>query len=134
MKALTLKEPWLALIAAGKKKIEPRSWKTNYRGPLYLHASASPVNRNDPQTAELLRLIPEEPLRCGLVACRCVLTDCRVMDGPFLEQMELEPVERLCGIYAPGRYAWFLEDIEVLPQPFPAKGMLGLWNWEGPSL
>jgi len=22
----------------------------------------------------------------------------------------------------------------VLPQPFPAKGMLGLWNWEGPSL
>ena len=79
-------------------------------------------------------LFPEEPLRCGLVACRCVLTDCRVMDGPFLEQMELEPVERLCGIYAPGRYAWFLEDIEVLPQPFPAKGMLGLWNWEGPSL
>ena len=31
MKALTLKEPWLALIAAGKKKIETRSWEDVYK-------------------------------------------------------------------------------------------------------
>ena len=32
MKALSLMEPWAALIAAGVKSIETRSWRTAYRG------------------------------------------------------------------------------------------------------
>lgn len=55
------------------------------------------------------------------------------MDGAFLREMEGNPLEKLCGEYREGRYAWFLEDIEVLPEPFPAKGMLGLWNLETPN-
>jgi hypothetical protein len=34
MKVLTLAQPWATLVAIGAKKIETRSWPTNYRGPL----------------------------------------------------------------------------------------------------
>lgn len=41
MKALTLYQPWAALVAAGAKRIETRSWYTLYRGPLAIHAASS---------------------------------------------------------------------------------------------
>jgi hypothetical protein len=38
--------------------------------------------------------------------------------------------ERSFGDYTPGRYAWILTNIKPLPAPIPAKGALGLWDWE----
>ena len=39
MKAISLWQPYAALIALGFKKIETRSWPTTYRGPLAIHAA-----------------------------------------------------------------------------------------------
>ena len=39
MKAISIRQPWAALIVAGIKDIENRSWSTNYRGKLLVHAS-----------------------------------------------------------------------------------------------
>ncbi len=41
MKVLTIKEPFATLIYKKVKFIETRSWKTSYRGELYIHASLS---------------------------------------------------------------------------------------------
>lgn len=41
MKALSIKQPWAWLIVNGYKDIENRAWKTNYRGPILVHASKS---------------------------------------------------------------------------------------------
>jgi len=41
MKALTILQPWASLLACGAKKIETRSWKTNYRGKIAIHAGLS---------------------------------------------------------------------------------------------
>lgn len=41
MKALTILQPWASLIASGAKRIETRCWKTNYRGPIAIHAGKS---------------------------------------------------------------------------------------------
>ena len=41
MKTISIKQPWVSLIMSGDKKYEFRTWKTNYRGPLYIHASKS---------------------------------------------------------------------------------------------
>ena len=41
MKVLTVKEPWASLIAYGYKEYEFRSWKTNYRGKILIHAGKS---------------------------------------------------------------------------------------------
>jgi hypothetical protein len=39
MKAISIRQPWAALIVAGIKDIENRSWPTKYRGQLLIHAS-----------------------------------------------------------------------------------------------
>lgn len=39
MKALSIRQPWAWLIVAGYKDIENRSWPTNFRGRVYIHAS-----------------------------------------------------------------------------------------------
>jgi phage tail tube protein FII len=38
MKAITLIQPWATLIILGEKKIETRSWSTNLRGEIAIHA------------------------------------------------------------------------------------------------
>lgn len=40
MKALSIKNPYSSLIVEGIKDIENRSFKTNFRGRIYIHASA----------------------------------------------------------------------------------------------
>jgi len=39
MKVLSIIEPWATLIKEKKKYIETRTWKTSYRGELYIHVS-----------------------------------------------------------------------------------------------
>lgn len=38
MKVITIKQPFATLIAEGLKEYEFRTWKTNYRGPIFIHA------------------------------------------------------------------------------------------------
>jgi hypothetical protein len=45
MKAITVKQPWGELIASGAKRVENRTWRTHYRGPLLIHAAK---NRHRP--------------------------------------------------------------------------------------
>lgn len=40
MKAITIKQPYAQLICEGVKDIENRTWKTNYRGRVLIHAGA----------------------------------------------------------------------------------------------
>jgi hypothetical protein len=39
MKAITIKNPWAHLIAAGIKDVENRTWPTKFRGPVLIHAA-----------------------------------------------------------------------------------------------
>lgn len=38
--------------------------------------------------------------------------------------------QRPFGDFAPGRWALLLDDVVKLPEPIPAKGKQGLWQWE----
>jgi len=40
-KCLSINEPWAYLIAAGWKTVENRTWHTNYRGRILIHASSA---------------------------------------------------------------------------------------------
>ena len=40
MKALSIRQPWAWLIAAGYKDIENRNWSTGFRGRICIHASS----------------------------------------------------------------------------------------------
>jgi hypothetical protein len=78
--AISVKQPWAALLVTGVKSVEVRTWATRRRGLVYVHASKLPDDR--PQgwdrvtTPELEQLAA---LRGGLIGA-CDLTDCRRYD------------------------------------------------------
>ena len=39
MKAITVWQPWATLLGTGQKHNETRSWRTNYRGEILIHAA-----------------------------------------------------------------------------------------------
>lgn len=131
MKVLSLTEPYATLIKEKKKLIETRSWKTAYRGELYIHASSTKIPKKYKENKELMTLVNNISLNYGYIICKCKLVDCLYMTKEYVENMQKNNYqEYICGEYAEGRYAWILEDIEVLKEPILAKGHLGVWNYE----
>ena len=130
MKVLSLTEPYATLIRLGKKKIETRSFKTNYRGELYIHASSTKIPKEWKNNKELMNLIKDNDLNFGYIICKCNLVDCVYMDKEFLDNIKKDKLEYLVCDYKLGRYAWILDDIEVLDRPIFAKGKLGIWNYQ----
>lgn len=55
MKALTIKNPWALLIAAGIKDIENRTWRTKFRGRIYIHAGAYKQKSGSPNPLNVLQ-------------------------------------------------------------------------------
>lgn len=130
MKVLSIKEPFASLVCLGKKKIETRSWKTNYRGRIYVHASLKKVVVKDDRYRKLIKLLPENyNFKYGKIICKANLVDCIYMDDEFLKKIKTNETEFLCGHYEVGRYAWILDDVEVSNKPISAKGRLGIWNY-----
>ena len=126
MKVLSIKEPWASLIMNGTKKIETRSWKTKYRGEIYIHASLSKAKITKPEVYELIK---DMNFKCGYIICKCNLVDCIYMTDEYIKEIKNNEIEYLCGHYEVGRYAWVLKITEVLKEPIHAKGQLGLWNY-----
>lgn len=129
MKVLSLTQPYAALICSGTKRVETRSWKTNYRGPLYIHASKTKIKKEILANQELMQLVPDD-ISYGAILCKCDLVDCFVMTKDYVEDMKQNHYEEyLCGEYKEGRYAWVLENVEVLQEKISASGHLGIWNY-----
>lgn len=131
MKALSLLQPWASLIEQQVKKVETRSWRTNYRGELYIHASQRKINQKDLKTQKLMDLLIDRELCYGKIIAKCKLVDCIYMDEIYIKEMRRHnPIEFLCGQYEIGRYAWILEEIEPMKKIINIKGHLGIWNFE----
>ncbi len=134
MKVLSLTEPFATLIKQKKKLVETRSWKTNYRGELYIHASMTKPSKLDLENEELMSLVENKKMNFGHIICKCILVDCLYMTEEYINNMkENNYQEYICGEYSVGRYAWILESVELLDKPIPAKGHLGIWNYESGS-
>lgn len=126
MKGITLTQPWASAIALGYKRVETRSWRTSYRGPLLIHAAKGFPAEARAFAAEELALgrgVNPPPLSAIVAVANLV----------YIEQTEttallVSGLERHYGDYSDGRYAWHLEDIRALPEPIPCRGALGLWT------
>lgn len=136
MKALTLTQPWATLVAIGAKQVETRSWRTTYRGPIAIHSAkgfprwARDLCSQEPFAGVLERAplmgLPMPGHSLGVVLCIVNLWACKPTEDVV---HVLGRHERAFGDYSAGRYAWGLRVMRVLPQPVPAKGALGLWEW-----
>jgi len=145
MKAITIHQPWATLIALGEKRFETRGWKTNYRGPIAIHAGKQidmqallvPEIRNG-----LLRygITEWNKMPFGSVIAIANLSRCHAIHidhtGDAVLMDDEGPVawlgsgtnEFAFGWYETGRYAWELADVNRI-DPAPTKGQQGLWNW-----
>lgn len=130
MKVLSLTEPYATIIKEGKKTIETRSWKTSYRVKLYIHASSTKIPKEYKNNKELMSLVDINNLNYGYIICSCDLVDCIEMTKEFIENVKQNKNEYISGVYAKGRYAWILKNIEIIENPIKAKGHLGIWNFE----
>ena len=130
MKVLSIKEPFASLIANGQKHIETRSWKTNYRGELFIHASGKNLAKEYLTNPYVVNLIKNLNLNYGSIICKGNLVDCIYMDETFLNSIKNDTKEYNLGLYELGRYAWVFENIELI-YPIPAKGQLNIWNYDG---
>lgn len=140
MRVLSIQQPWVYAMLNLGKRIENRSWGTDYRGPIALHAT-KPVNRYE--------------LYFDLGTCyRCC--DGKLYNGssedpgyvPFINELSLKLVPKISK-YQPSILAvadlvdvvtvsdskWFfggfglvLDNVRELPNPIPCKGKLGLWT------
>lgn len=129
MKVISIIEPWASLIKEKVKYIETRSWKTNYRGKIYIHASLKKVPKKDERINNLISLLENKNFKYGHIIAEATLVDCIYMDEKFISKIKNNNKEYICGEYSIGRYAWVLKDIKELNEPIPAKGNLGIWNY-----
>lgn len=127
MKVISIKEPFATLLTKNIKHIETRSWKTKYRGELYIHASKKTWTKKHASNA-LLELTKDLEFNYGNIIGKGTLVDCIYMDEAFIEEIKNNPQEYACGEYKVGRYAWILENVEAIT-PIPAKGQLNIWNY-----
>ena len=110
MKALSIHPVYAMGIAAGIKKIEIRSWTTNYRGDIVICSTAKNIKDSIPSHAlAVVTLKDVVPLQ------RKHLKDA-MMEADF-------------DIY--GQYAWILKNPRLI-KPIPIKGKLSLWEFPEP--
>ena len=126
MRAISLHQPWATAIAVGVKRIETRSWSTDYRGPLAIHAAKrwSKYQREFAVVERTLERLPKHvPL--GAVVAVCNLIDVRSTDEL---RLTVGPVEWIYGDYHPGRFGWVLADVRALEEPIPFIGRQGFFS------
>lgn len=128
MKAITIQQPWAWAIAAGHKLVENRTWPTNYRGPLAIHASKSPKtyrqhtrdfpNAWTPDGEFGIHLPPRSGLHFGHLVAVVDLVDCvRIESGDG----------RLAAPWAAGPWCFILANPRPIATPIPLSGKLGIF-------
>lgn len=126
MKAISLWQPWASAMALGFKKIETRSWSTNYRGPLFIHAAKKVIKWPSLYIQKVFDKTAFQPddLPFGQILCQVDLIDCKKI---FIHNQPSGEMERLMGDYTPGRYMWATDNLQTL-FPFPFKGKQGIFD------
>jgi hypothetical protein len=151
MRILTLWQPWASLIALNLKRYETRSWGTDYRGELAIHAAKRLIVRDELRAiayaiggggcslAEFARFeqAVEQDLPLGAIVAIADLIACLEMwdsqvYGPLMpphrrgiDISTVSQLEKVVGDWQEGRFAWRQRNVRVL-QPIPFKGAQGL--------
>jgi hypothetical protein len=98
VKALTVRQPWAGQLVSGEKRIEYRTWRTDHRGPLLIHAGLSRADLGEGDDGDALAF--------GAIIGMVRLTDCRPRGG---------------------LWHWIVAEPVRLPRPVACSGQLSLW-------
>ena len=131
MKTLTINQPFATLIVEGLKEYEFRTWKTNYRGEILIHAGKA-VNKKAMKKYEYLGL--EYPKGC--IIGKATITDCIKIDDNARKILK----EKNSIIYSNiidnkdwNGYGFKLENVEKL-ENIEVCGKLSFWEFDYPQI
>jgi hypothetical protein len=121
MKALTVRQPYAHLIAAGIKRIENRTWETPHRGALAIHAALGrhPLDADDVGTLTQLGITIPAELDYGAIIAIVNVVECIEIDD-LPDDLAADP-------FAFGPWCWILADARLVA-PISCRGKLRLWN------
>jgi hypothetical protein len=133
VKAITFHQPWATLIAIGAKRYETRTWPTNHRDQLAIHAGKALDKIPDPARDRLITGVlrmhgygtPSDLPRGAVVAIARVVG---VHQAKRL-RAKLNSEERAFGDFSDGRYAWEIADVRPIDPPVPVRGRERFWEW-----
>jgi len=127
-KALTIKQPFASLIQIGKKRLEIRTWSTNYRGILVIHAGAKAhigevlhgaSHAYQKSSAQKMAHLYPKLYPLGVTICLVELVNVRPMTKEDEQAAMHEFVE--------GAFVWEFENPRLL-RPRKMTGQLGIYN------
>jgi hypothetical protein len=119
---LSIRQPWASFVVSGLKSVELRTWPTNYRGWMWIHAG----KLFDAGAMEILGLSPEHFRRGGLVGI-AHLASCDVIETPQQWQT-LRNEHRSPGSFRPGVYGWHFDDAIALTEKIETRGQTLLYH------
>jgi len=144
IRCLSVHSPWAGLLVAGLKPVECRSWATDYRGPLVIHAASSRASLRY-ENWEYLSMLASDP-DWGLgEAARVDLAGWMAVNwpGPKPGDWRGDPLGGILGVvdvvdcrragprepwWPEDGYAWRVANPRRLPAPIPCSGKLSLWK------
>ena len=129
MKALTISQPYASLIASGEKWVENRTWPTDYRGLLAIHAGKGTqyLDKHD---------LNEYPTGCVIAVAK--LIDC--LERRFIHPGDLrlitgtsaKALRTYGGVashqHTEGPWCWVFDTVFEIKH-VPVRGAQGLWEW-----
>lgn len=138
MRGLSVRQPWAWYILHGGKRIENRSRRTRYRGPVLIHASRR-CTFADWRAAALFvgGFAPELVERCpppGDLPTGAVVGIARLDDviEPRTVAGAPDPATRVPDVamldWYTGDFGWVLADVQPLDAPIAHRGNVVLWH------
>lgn len=128
MKVLSLRQPWAwALFFAGKD-IENRTWKTNFRGDLAIHAAKGMTVREYNDAKDFMfdigvNYVPNrDELEFGKIVGIIEVVGC-INEHDYGYGSE-------DSLWFQGPYGWIVQNPRQV-KPVAAKGGLSLWDYNG---
>jgi hypothetical protein len=127
----SIKQPWAALVVAGRKRIEIRTWGTRFRGPVLIHAGKIPDNRPEAWARlDTPELVLAAESRGGIVG-EASLIGCRMYrtKRAFAADREYH-LNEADWFQAPVMFGFEFRNARPLPFQ-PAKGQMKFFDVKG---
>jgi ASCH domain len=113
--AISLKQPWAALLVMGRKTIEVRSWPTRVRGRVLIHAARIPDDRPEAWQWVDDEIRPLSQLGGGIIG-EAELLDC--LSYPSLESFTVDKdkhLNELSWFQSQGLFGFAFSNAVVVP-------------------
>ncbi|GAA0976017.1 ASCH domain-containing protein [Nocardiopsis tropica] len=113
LRALSVRHPWAWAILHAGKDIENRTWRTDHRGPLVIHAGSATAPGARQRLAAMGITVPGNLVPGAIVGVVDVVDCVRDHSSTWA---------------VPDHWHWVLTNPRPLAEPIVCKGALSLWR------